>query len=116
MTQQDLLEIKFELENSEIPKPSQEKILDACEKQVNNGWIPCSERLPNKEEYLNNDGRFIVTDGNRMYQSIYDIYQGGFRTIKLFTNGGSERGWNFEDDNCVIAWQPLPEQYRQVVL
>ena len=34
MTEQDLLEIKSELEHSEIPKPSQEKLLDACEKQV----------------------------------------------------------------------------------
>ena len=34
MTEQEYLEIKFELENSEIPKPSQEKILDVCEKQV----------------------------------------------------------------------------------
>lgn len=76
------------------------------------GWIPCSEKLPDKEEFLRNDGRFIVTDGNRRYQSIYDIYQGGFRTLVLSTNGGIERGWNFEVDNCVIAWQPLPETYQ----
>lgn len=83
------------------------------QEEHNNGWIPCSERLPSKEEYLKDDGRFIVTDGNRRYQSIYDIYQGGFRTLKLFTNGGSERGWNFEEDNRVIAWQPLPAPYKE---
>ena len=75
-------------------------------------WIPVSERLPDKEEYLKDDGRFIVTDGNRRYQCIYDIYQGSFRTLVLFTNGGIERGWNFEEDKCVIAWQPLPEPYK----
>lgn len=71
------------------------------------GWIPCSERLPNKEEYLKNDGRFIVTDGCRRYQSIYDIYQGRFRTLKIKISG-----WVFEEDNCVIAWQPLPTPYQ----
>ena len=34
MTEQELLEIKAEVENSAVPKPSQERILEACEKQV----------------------------------------------------------------------------------
>lgn len=34
MTEQELIEIKTELEHSEIPRPSQEKILEACKKQV----------------------------------------------------------------------------------
>lgn len=93
------------------------KIVDLCNKicdkadeilqKGNGGWIPCSERLPDKKEYLKNDGRFIVSDGNRVYHSIYDIYQGKFRTLKIRV-----RGWVFADDNCVIAWQPLPEHYR----
>ena len=93
-----------------------EKAIEIVKKlasEHNNGWIPCSERLPNKEEYLKDDGRFIVTDGNRRYQSIYDRYEGRFRTVKLFNNGGSVRGWDFEADNCVIAWQPLPAPYRK---
>lgn len=73
-------------------------------------WIPCSERMPNKDEYLKDDGRFIVTDGNRVYQSIYDIYSAHcFRTLKLYDFGS---GSNFEVDNCVIAWMPLPEPYK----
>lgn len=76
------------------------------------GWISVGERMPNKEEWLKDDGRFIVTDGNRRYQSIYDIYEGNFRTIVLLTNGGIERGWNFEVDNSVIAWQPFPPDYQ----
>ena len=75
-------------------------------------WIPCSERLPNKDEYLKNDGRFIVTDGNRVYQSIYDIYSAHcFRTLVLFDFGSRS---NFEVDNCVIAWMPLPHPYKAV--
>ena len=77
---------------------------------VGGKWIPCSERLPNKDEYLKNDGRFIVTDGNRVYQSIYDIYSAHcFRTLVLFDFGSRS---NFEVDNCVIAWMPLPEPYK----
>lgn len=87
-------------------KQSIEIVKQAAE-EYNNGWIPCSERLPNKDEYLKDDGRFIVTDGNRRYQSIYDIYQGKFRTSKLYG------GWrDYEIDNCAIAWQPLPEPYQ----
>lgn len=78
-----------------------------------NEWIPCSERFPNKDEYLKNDGRFIVTDGNRVYQSIYDIYSSHcFRTLVLFDFGSRS---NFEVDNCVVAWMSLPEPYREKV-
>ena len=79
------------------------------QEEHNNGWIPCSERLPNKEEYLKDDGRFIVTDGNRRYQSVFDIYSQVFRT-SVFTTFGSYR---YEEDKCVIAWQPLPAPYAE---
>lgn len=67
-----------------------------------NVWIPCSERLPNEEEYLENDGRFIVTDENRVYEGLFDIYDGMFKK-ECF-------GYVLEEDKCVIAWMPLPEQ------
>lgn len=87
--------------------------IEALEKQATSEWIPYSERLPNKEEYLKNDGRFIVTDGNRVYQSIYDIYiQHCFRTLKFF-DFDTGRDSTFEIDNCVIAWMPLPEAYEE---
>lgn len=71
-------------------------------------WIPCSERLPNKEEYLKDDGRFMLDDGNRRYQGLFDIYDGKFKFTKHIS------GLNYElfEDNCVVAWQPLPEPYR----
>ena len=84
------------------------------EESKNDGWIPCSEKMPNWEEYQKNDGRFIVTDGNRVYQSIFDIYaNSGFRTLKLFHFVGGTQTANFEVDNCVIAWQPLPAPYQK---
>ncbi len=77
------------------------KIVKDLASEHNNGWIPCSERLPSKEEYLKDDGRFIVTDGNRTYQSHYDIYNGMF----VWSSFASVP----EEDKCVTAWQPFPE-------
>lgn len=69
-----------------------------------NQWILCSERLPTKEEYLKDNGRFIVTDGNRVYQSLYDIYE----TERFVFITGGNTNFKREVDKCVIKWQPLP--------
>ena len=78
--------------------------------EYNNGWIPCSDRIPTVDEYLKNDGRFIVTDGNRIYQSIFDRYD---------SMTFCDMGYDFanhvpytEEDKSVIAWQPLPQPYE----
>jgi len=74
--------------------------------QYRNGWIPCSERLPSKEEYLKDDGRFIATDENRRYQSLFNIYEKRFEKemhdIRMVI-----------EDKCVLAWQPLPETWKE---
>lgn len=71
-------------------------------------WIPCSERMPNKEECLKDDGRFMLDDGNRRYEGLFDIYDGKFKFGKHIS------GLRYElfEDNCVIAWQPLPPKYN----
>lgn len=83
-------------------------VKDIIRKHMNEGWIPCEERLPTKEEYIKDDGRFILDDGNRRYQGLFDVYDGKFKFSKHIS------GINYElfEDNCVIAWQPLPEPYR----
>ena len=105
--------IKYLEQHAFIDDVVKDMCIEALGNDINVGskWIPCSERLPNKDEYLKNDGRFIVTDGNRVYQSIYDIYASHcFRTLVLFDFGSRS---SFEVDNCVIAWQPLPEPYKE---
>ena len=67
-------------------------------------WIPCSERLPNHDEYIKNNGLFNVSDGNRSYSEWFDIYD-----KQMF---GVPTLWGFRIDRCVIAWQPLPEPYK----
>ena len=70
-----------------------------------NGWIPCSERLPEEEEYRKCNGQFIVSDGNRTYATYFDIYD----TLKF----GEPTIERFRVDMTVIAWQPLPQPYQK---
>lgn len=81
-------------------------IKDILEKAMRNNWILVGERLPTREEYIKNDGRFIVTDGNRVYQSLFDIYE-----KKCFIDLTYKGNCEFDEqiDNRVIAWQVLPE-------
>ena len=57
-------------------------------------WIPCSERLP--EEM----GTYMTT---------IDYGEHGLATGQRYYYGGGLK-WN---DECVIAWMPLPEPYRE---
>ena len=75
----------------------------AEEYKSNDGWIPCEERLPSKEEYQKCNGQFIVSDGNRTYATYFDIYD----TLRF----GEPTIEKFRIDKCVIAWQPLPQPY-----
>lgn len=68
-------------------------------------WIPVSDRLPTEEEYIANNGLFIVSDGNRTYAEYFDTYD----SMKYF---GEPTMDGFRVDRCVIAWRPLPTPYR----
>jgi len=59
----------------------------------NGGWIPCSERLPEE----------IGT-----YMTTVDYGRHGLATGQRFYHGAL--GW---EDDCVIAWMPLPAPYKE---
>ena len=71
-------------------------------KEYNGGWIPCSERLP--EEY----GDYLVW--------WTDITRGQYYEIVEYE---PSNGWigdilqSFEGKYSVIAWQPLPEPFKE---
>lgn len=96
---------QFQVINEEYQKMAKE----LAELRQQNRWIPVTERLPMQEEYLKDDGRFILDDGNRRYQGLFDIYDGKFK----FSKHISGLHYEFFEDNCVIAWQPLPEPYKE---
>ena len=83
--------------------------LETMQRNTNNSWIPVEERMPTKEEFLKDDGRFILDDGNRRYQGLFDIYDGKFK----FSRHISGIHYELFEDKCVIAWQPLPEPYKE---
>ena len=76
------------------------EIVNKVEQEHNNGWIPCSERLPEVNNFVlveSEHGIWIVRlieYGNRKY--FVDIYN---------------------DYSCpidsVLAWQPLPQPYKE---
>jgi hypothetical protein len=67
-------------------------------------WIPVTERLPDREEYIANNGLFIVSDGERSYSEYFDIYD-----KKCF---GKPTMYGFRVDRVVAAWMPLPQPYK----
>lgn len=68
---------------------------DLEQEEKENGWIPVSERLPE-------DGTYITTlDGELVGQE--EPFTGMF---------GIENG-KWDDEDCVIAWMPLPEPYKE---
>lgn len=57
--------------------------------EILTGWIPVSERLPEK------NGKYLVTVRNgNVYAGVYDAFSGRFQC-------------------AATAWMPLPEPYRE---
>ena len=66
--------------------------------QYNNGWIACSEQLPEESgEYLT----WVEYDGDR------------FISIDEIDCDGIIKEWNCSTDYKVIAWQPLPKPFQK---
>lgn len=72
---------------------------------VPSNWIPCSERLPNEEEFIKAYCRNIYAA-----EFIVMIKGATLPTTLYFKNGS----WTDMKGNYynVVAWQPLPESYK----
>lgn len=68
------------------------------EKTANNGWIPCKERLP--ETLESKVKAYLTTNEEGMIGVSY------YHHMCVWSNG-------YESVFDVIAWQPLPEPYRE---
>lgn len=76
-----------------IPRVS--KIVNQVDEEHNNGWIPCSERLPE--------------DGTRVIACL----KHGLVTELKYKSAGVFEGINEYVAEVIDAWQPLPEPYRE---
>ena len=85
------------------------EIVNQVEKDFNNGWIPCSERLPQENEPV-----------DAVCEVVNIMLKSGTVTSG-WCNRYLER-WYVLDEHCdyplhqnyedVIAWQPLPPKYE----
>lgn len=75
----------------------------------NNGWIPCSERLPEEEKDYLCCYEYTEIGGTHEGEKFKDygvFYHDGYKWIKYWETINKK---NIQ----VVAWQPLPEPYRE---
>lgn len=82
------------------------KIVQEVAEEYNGGWIPCSERLPSKEE-------FIKSYIGKMYGAEFIVMIEGANkpTTLYYTLDGMWKD-DYGEFHKVIAWQLLPESYK----
>ena len=61
------------------------------------GWIPCSERLPEKDDWV------LVTKRGKVRIATYSEFDGTWYVGEMCAVGGEDP----------IAWKPLPKPYRE---
>lgn len=75
------------------------EIINELAEEYKGGWIPCSERLPDKE--------LIYVIG---------CFKNGNVSMLLYQGGGifeNDYGTGLYNTKQVIAWQPLPDPYKE---
>lgn len=82
-------------------------IVEIAADEFNNGWIPCSERLP--EEPKENP----ILDYKPLELYLVSV-EGADYSFRAFWNGEIFFD-GFSKLENVIAWQPLPEVYKKQV-
>jgi ClpP class serine protease len=82
------------------------------EQKAKDKWIPCSERLPNKEEawYYNEEENIYEPN-----DFIVQVKGAELPTVAMFdgeefSHGYAGEGFGFMNE--IVAWQPLPEAYK----
>ena len=94
--------------NEEMPTDLVDRLKALPSAEAVQGWIPCSERLPDIKEHHVSDPCLVYCE-NGVY---------GF--AELEENIFGQVGWNCEREDeyhepigDVLAWMPLPKQYRE---
>lgn len=93
------------------------EIIHQIAEEYNNGWIPCSERLPDieLEKERNERGSNAVFPVLATINKV-NISGEKYTTVNRAFYGCYNNDKNFYNSCCdkldVIAWQPLPELYQ----
>lgn len=73
------------------------------EYDITDGWIPCSERVPKENEYVDNVCKYYLIQDEYGDMHVAHLSGRGWETIESIKALGCD----------VIAWMPLPEPYRE---
>lgn len=103
---------------SEVQRISKcKEIVQEVAKEYNNGWIPCSERLPEEEleKAMRERGENAVFPVLATINKVHLISGEKYKIVsRAFYGQYNDK--NFYNSCCdrldVIAWQPLPEPYQ----
>ncbi len=100
-------------ENEEIISKMAKRLKSFEGNTFNSGWIPISERLPNDEECDKYDNSHPLSR-----KFLCTIKIGDFNPEPRLMFFSKVFGWKYGADDYnkyVIAWQPLPEPYKEVL-
>ena len=67
-------------------------------------WIPCSERLPKENEYVDNVCKYYLIQDDYGDMHVAHLSGRGWETIESIKALGCD----------VIAWMPLPKPYKRL--
>lgn len=73
------------------------------EYDITDGWIPCSERVPKENEYVDNVCKYYLIQDEYGDMHVAHLSGRGWETIESIKALGCD----------VIAWMPLPKPYRK---
>ena len=82
------------------------EIVQEVAEEYNGGWILCSERLPEIGQEV-----IVSTQNGSMYSNFYYDYTDSKDKEPCFHRWDDEMWDCFKHD--VIAWQPLPEPFKE---
>lgn len=102
----DDMQYKLTYENGETLANEVENILASLPQE--NQWIPVSERLPEEREVKG------ISMSDVVMVTVYDIERDKVMGVNCdMTIDGKWQGYQSCDGSEVIAWQPLPEPYKE---
>jgi hypothetical protein len=77
-------------------------------------WIPCTERLPEKDAHYLCTDKYGFIDDLGFSNDLYSVSHDDFRDkkgVRGFYEFCEEEGFCESDD--IVAWMPLPEPYKE---
>ena len=82
------------------------EIVQEVAEEYNNGWIPCSERLPEIGQEI-----IVSTQNGSVYSNFYYDYTDSKDKEPCFHRWDDEMWDCFKPD--VIAWQPFQDPFKE---